>query len=276
MFSLLPYQPSASNNEGKRTLIRSWKEFGRVVRPRQGLLRCLPEYPRSIFVSGCQRSGGTMLCREIAKHPDVVDFAWSKDAELDGALLLSGNVPNPHKHERSGRYCFQTTYLNDQYTEYSGYAGTFKLVWLLRNHRSVVFSMLYNWKRFALDELFLSCGLPEAPREVHERLERGGLWRISALERACYSYIAKAKQAMTLLETLPGEDMRLVDYENLVKHRAQVLAELYDFLGLRQIAHRDEIHSRSLAKADRLSDKQKRATDRLCSRHFEMLRSCAS
>ena len=75
-------------------------------------------------MSGCQRSGGTMLAGILSKSDGIVDFAWSKDDELDAALILSGY----EDHVAQGRYCFQTTFLNECYQEYFEHTPDFKLI----------------------------------------------------------------------------------------------------------------------------------------------------
>jgi hypothetical protein len=44
----------------------------------------------------------------------MTQYYFGSDNELDAALILSGRVA----HEPQGRYCFQTTYLNECYSEY--------------------------------------------------------------------------------------------------------------------------------------------------------------
>ena len=66
-------------------------------------------------------------------------------------------------HEPRGRYCFQTTYMYDRLEQYQLFASDSKVVWLLRNPYSVVWSMLHNWKRSALAELFAGCGRQALP-----------------------------------------------------------------------------------------------------------------
>ena len=180
--------------------IKTWQKFAKHVRSNGcNLLSRLDEFPNSVLVSGCQRSGGTMLAGIITHSEGMTDFAWSKDDELDGALILSGYadcVPE-------GRYCFQTTYLNECVTEYYRHTPDFKLIWLLRNPYSVVYSLLHNWKRFALNELFLGCGINLLPEDARRRYERYGLIAINRLTRACLSYNAKISQVSQQLGQIP-------------------------------------------------------------------------
>ena len=152
----------------KRT-IDSWGRFEKIVRASDvKLLTKLDNFQDSILVAGCQRSGTTALSRLITASDGMVDFTFGKDDELDAALILSGYVNYTNK----GRHCFQTTYLNDSYPEYFAHQG-YKLIWVVRNPSSVIYSMLYNWRRAALNRLFRHCGaelLDEGERWWYERL----------------------------------------------------------------------------------------------------------
>ena len=120
--------------------ICSWRQFDRHVRPGGcSLLRRLDDFPNAILVAGCQRSGTTILSRVLTQSEGMVEYSFGKDDELDAALILSGRV----EHEPAGRYCFQTTYLNNCVQEYFAHSE-YKLVWALRNPFSVVYSMLHN------------------------------------------------------------------------------------------------------------------------------------
>jgi hypothetical protein len=117
--------------------------------PGQRLLAKLDDYPDAILVAGCQRSGTTALARLLKRADGMIDHAFGHDDELDGALLLAGHATRGTE----GRHCFQTTYLNDRFREYFEHRA-FRLIWMLREPRSVVYSMLNNWKRGALNRLF--------------------------------------------------------------------------------------------------------------------------
>ncbi len=120
------------------------------------LLHRIDEFPDSVLVTGCQRSGTTALARAINASPAMVDYRFGRDDELDAAQILAGRVD----HVPRGRYCFQTTYLNQCYGEYLEHRSPQRIVWVLRNPYSVVYSMVYNWGRFAFNELFAACGSP--------------------------------------------------------------------------------------------------------------------
>lgn len=250
--------------DAARCPIRTWPQFGRRIRPRGGLLGALPCFTRPVLVSGCQRSGGTMLAGVISRHPDVADFSWGKDAELDGALLLAG-VVEPPDILTCRRACFQTSYLNECYLEYLQHAGDFSLIWLIRNPHSVVYSMLYNWKRFALNELFISCGARHLEREAQIRHLRHGPRATRAIVRACLSYVDKAVQAQTLARKLPRDAVMFLEYETLVSDQSASLDAVGRFAGLAMNGGiGDGIRADSLAKATRLSAREASLVDELC------------
>ena len=121
--------------------IQSWKRFHKEVRLKGcHLLRMLGKFKNPVLVAGCQRSGTTILSRVITQSDGMVNYPSRPDDELDAALILSG----VEEHESRGRYCFQTTYLNECYTEYFRDEYDYKLIWVLRNPFSVVYSMKYN------------------------------------------------------------------------------------------------------------------------------------
>ena len=244
--------------------IKSWQQFAKLVRSNGcNLLNQLNKYPDPVLVSGCQRSGGTMLAGIISHSQGMVDFAWSKDDELDAALILSGYAD--YNQEKTGRHCFQTTYLNECYTEYFQQDHDFKLIWLLRNPYSVVYSLLHNWKRFALNELFLGCGVNLLPERIRNRYDRFGLMAINRLSRACLSYNAKISQISHLIEAMGTESIMVVDYDDLIMNKDSMLPTLYDFIDLPYQSHyADSIRTSSLSKASNLSRREREMIDEIC------------
>ncbi len=121
--------------------IKKWQHFAKYFRQNQAnLIDNLPDYKDPILVSGCQRSGTTIIANVILNHTEVLDYRRGGDSELEGALILSGHT----KFEAGKRVCFQTTYLNERVQEYFKYKGLFKLVFVIRNPYSVVYSMCYH------------------------------------------------------------------------------------------------------------------------------------
>ena len=159
----------------KEKPIKTWKRFRKNVRDNgQRLLDSLDGFPESILVCGCQRSGTTMLTRVIRQADSIEKFHYTKDDELDAALILTGRIePNT-----SGRFCFQTTYLNENYSEYFDHTSGHKIIWVIRNPFSNIYSMLYHWRRWALNELFVGCGVTRLEPKFLERYKSLGIWAI--------------------------------------------------------------------------------------------------
>lgn len=245
-----------------RAAVSAWRQFGREVRP-QGcrLLQRLEEYPDAVLVAGCQRSGTTMLARLITASEGMVDYYFGVDDEHDAALLLSGR----REKTVEGRYCFQTTYLNECYKEYVEAKSSYRLIWVVRNPFSVVHSFLYNWSRFALNELFEACGTGVLDESAASRFGRFGRHGLSRLERACYAYAGKTAQIISLRGMLPRQKLLVVDYDRLVRDKHHMLPKIYEFIDLvYQPAYAERIHSASLEKMSRLSGCERRTIERVC------------
>jgi hypothetical protein len=242
--------------------IRSWKQFVREVRSRGcHLLERLDEFPNSILVTGCQRSGTTMLSRIISLSDGMVDYWFGRDDELDAALILAGVVDHPPR----GRYCFQTTYLNECYREYFRHRNGHKIIWLFRNPFAVVYSMLNNWNRFALHQLFLRCGVDLLSQKEKKRHRIFGKYGIRRLRKACYAYVGKTRQAFELQDTFSREEIFFVDYDDLVDRKQDVLSAIYDFVNLDyKSEYAEKIHRRSVGKSERLSRRQKEIVEEIC------------
>ena len=224
--------------------IKAWKRFSKLYRhPESRLLSGLANLTNTILVGGCQRSGGTMLTKEICtaidndgpnskNHPD--------DRELAGALVLAGE----HSVDASLRWCLQTSYLNEHYVEYFD-DYDFRLVWLIRNPLSVVRSMVSNWSRFALDELYIGSQAqyrdlqaPEPPFKVND-----------AWDKACFSYLAKVEQLKQIAPQL-GQRVMVLDYDDVIVDRQRCFRHLYQFLDIDSPTGDDTVvHGKSLAKA---------------------------
>ncbi|HEY3516937.1 MAG TPA: sulfotransferase domain-containing protein [Gammaproteobacteria bacterium] len=241
--------------------IRSWAAFHAIVKqPGQRLLAKLDDYPGAILVAGCQRSGTTALARLLKRADGMIDHAFGHDDELDGALLLAGHATRGTE----GRHCFQTTYLNDRFREYFEHRA-FRLIWMLREPRSVVYSMLNNWKRGALNRLFDACGA-EVLAQSNPAPSVASTWLgPSRLVKACSSYVAKTAQTFELRERL-GKRIAVVDYDDLVAHKQTLLPELCEFVGLPYDARLgDSLHARSVTKREQLGARDAEYVDRFCS-----------
>lgn len=240
--------------------VRSWRRFHRVVKGAGGkLLARLPDFPDAVLVAGCQRSGTTALRRALAGAEGVGDHRFGRDDELDAALLLSGYVERPFE----GRACFQTTYLNDRFREYYEHEG-YRLIWLIREPYSVVFSMLHNWRRGALRRLFDACGREHWQHREPESPLRSRLGP-PRFEQACASYVGKTTQTLELVERLGRDRMLVVDYDEVVLRKAELLPQICRFAGLPWTDRMlDSLHGKSVQRGRRLSPHEARRVETLC------------
>ena len=242
--------------------IESWRRFAREVRSGGcNLLKELHKFDNSVLVAGCQRSGTTALSRLISSSDGMINYWFGKDDELDAALILSGQI----EHEPQGRYCFQTTYLNECFTEYFDHLPGNKLIWIIRNPFSVVYSMLNNWGRFAFNELFDACGVTLLTGKELKRYERFGQLAVSRLLRACMSYNGKVSQIFQLQDKLSSDAIIVVEYDELVEHCPYILPQIYDFIGLEyKSEYSKKLHVGSVNKAKRLSQKERSIIQNYC------------
>jgi hypothetical protein len=233
---------------------RSWKRFHHGPRKQAApLLGLLPRYVDCVLVAGCQRSGTTMLTRVIARSQGFRSFALTHDDELDAALILSGHITLPV----GPRYCFQTTYLNERYGEYALMRPDQRLIWVLRNPYSVVYSMLYNWKRFALNELYDSC----AATGTESRPWPFGL---SIARKACLAYAAKTAQIMTIRRLVQPHQILVVEYDQIVSAPNEWLPRIFGFVGEPyHSTYSAAVRADSLAKAKRMPSRLTQLVEQL-------------
>jgi len=293
--------------------ITNWKEYGRMVRSKGcHLMPRLDEFPNSILVTGCQRSGTTMTGEVINQSDELINFAFGREISLDAALILGGYVD----HTPRGRYCFQTTWLNQCYQEYLNYHNGHKIVWVLRNPLSVVRSMLYNWPVGALDELFRDCGIFALPpflrrsyillsqplvskiQQVYfgyegkgarylkrQRFNREELMTVDfdssriyvgldRLQRACYAFNGKVSQIFDLKRHFDNERLIIIEYNDLVINKDEKLPKLFELLQIKyRPEYSDMIHSQSLAKAETLSEFEIKTIKTLCDPVFNQAKT---
>ena len=121
--------------------VASWTDFYAAMAERKLLAR-LDDYPDALLIAGCDWSATTAITRLFKRLPCFADSSWGHDDELDGALLLA----NGAEDVVPGRHCFQTTYLRERYREYFEHER-FKLVWIIREPRSAVRSLLASRDR---------------------------------------------------------------------------------------------------------------------------------
>ena len=244
---------------------RSWGSFEQKVRKKgHKLLAALDGFRSPILVGGCQRSGTTMVARFLAATPGV-DNPWrTDDSELEAANVLSGAAALPQEN----RYCFQTTYLNDRYLEYFEH-GHFRMVWVIRNPHSVVYSMVYNWKLAALNRLFDACGVNTIQPELRGKYQWLSACRFDRVYKACVSYNAKLAQMHELGEKLGKKRLWVIDYDDFVADPKRHGEGILKFLDLNnEEGLYDSIHSRSKNKSDSLARADKDRIDTICAAHY--------
>jgi hypothetical protein len=241
--------------------ITSWRQFTQIVRSQgKKLLKRLDEFPNAILIAGCQRSGTTMLARIITQSAGMTNYWFGEDDELDAALILSGYV----EHTPQGRYCFQTTYVDECYQEYFEHDGQFKIIWVIRNPYSVVTSLIYNWRPNALVGTFARCATNQL-NGIEKRLYSvwGPKW-INRARQASLLYRAKTSQMIELVDRLGHDKISVVDYDDLVLDRDTILRQIYKFVGLSyNPEYSQQIHNKSIDKKSRLSEGEKRVVKSL-------------
>jgi hypothetical protein len=242
--------------------ITTWAEFSIKIRSKGcNLLKELDKFPNSVLITGCQRSGTTMLARVIRESEGIVDYWAGRDDELDAALILSGYVA----HQPRGRYCFQTTYLNQCYHEYFEHPSGHKILWVLRNPYSTVYSLLYNWPSQAVENTFrqsVSLSLTGKDKWLYKL---GGDRFFSKLKKACLHYNWKVSQLFDLVPNLGNSIIKLIDYDNLVQDKEHILPQIYKFINLPyQADYAGKIHSSSVEKKKQLKNHEVNAIKYIC------------
>ncbi|MCF8069451.1 MAG: sulfotransferase domain-containing protein [Desulfobacterales bacterium] len=225
----------------------------------------LDDFANAVLVTGCQRSGTTVVRRAIGQSNDFSEFWTSNDDELDGAQILAG-LKN---YNPKSRCCFQTTYLNERVDEYFEHKKPFKIIWVLREPESVVRSMLYNWKRFPLNELFDGCGESELIGRELKSFKRFGKFGVSPLFRACYAYIGKLRQIQLLHNYFGDERLFVIDYNMLLKTQ-ESLKKIYDFAKITyDTSYANIFHRSSHPPKYTLTRNERETVLNLCSSSYE-------
>jgi hypothetical protein len=222
--------------------ITTWKKFAREVRATQPrLLTQLPRFRDAILVTGCQRSGGTMLSRLITNSDGMHKFWFGKDEELDAGLILSGRVPL----DATGRCCFQTTYLNECWREYLDPGLDYRMIWSLRNPQAVGYGEMDHLDRV--------------------RFQRFGIFGVPPIRRAAYAYKGKVSQLFELAPSLGPTRLTVLEYDDLVRRKGELLPRLYERIGLAwQERYAQSVSERSLGKKDALKPDEVTVVDRIC------------
>lgn len=244
-----PQQSHTTNKD-----ISTWQQFTSIVRSRGcNLLKSLDDFPDAVLVTGCQRSGTTMLARIITQSKGMTNYWSGPDDELDAALILSGYS----NHPSLGRYCFQTTYLDECYYEYYEHHEAYKIIWLIRNPYSVIYSLLNNWAPDSLDGTFEKCAAGKLTGFDAWLYNLIGLRSISRTRRACELYKAKTLQLLELYEAFGAEKIFIVDYDELILKKDWLLPKIYQFIKLEyDTQYGQKIHNQSINKKLKLQKKE--------------------
>lgn len=241
--------------------ITTWDEFDRKIRLTGcSLLKRINEFTNPVLVTGCQRSGTTMLARIITQSDGMVNYWFGPDDELDAALILCGYI----NHEPQGRHCFQTTYINSLDT-YDNLPNDIKIIWSLRNPYSVIYSMLYNWSDFSLNSVFEQCSVPLLKGKDKLLYRALGVRGISRLHKACLAYNGKTSQISGLKCKVSENSLLVIDYDELVKNTELHLQAIYRFINLEfKSKYIERIHKNSVTKKSKLSQFEMKVISDLC------------
>lgn len=230
--------------------VKNWRQFDRRIRSGDSkLLGALSGFPNAILVAGCQRSGTTVLTRILREAIAMPTMNITTDDELDAALILS----RAFEFETDARCCFQTTYINDHLPEYFEH-DNYKMIWIIRNPEAVVRSMLYNWRRGALNRLFRACGKNALDDKGFRRFRKFGTHGFGRLEMACLSYKVKTAQVHEIAAKLGPGRLYILDYDDLIARSDILLPDIFAFASVkfeeRFLGH---LRAQSRPKRERLS-----------------------
>lgn len=200
----------------------------------------------------------------------MVNYYFGPDDELDAALILSGFVD----HVPQGRYCFQTTYVDQCYHEYYEHTDSYKMVWVLRNPYSTIYSLLYNWAPRALNNTFRSFIVPTLIGSDKWAYKILNLRGISRIKRAAFIYNRKITQLLELKPALGADRVAIIDYDELVMNKTTLLPKIYKFIALEyNQGYAKKIHSKSLKKSSGLSQKEADIIQELCQPLYEQAKT---
>jgi len=130
--------------------------------------------------------------------------------------------------------------------------------------------MLYNWRRYPLNELFKSCGIESLTKPEKEKYLRYGLIIIPPIKRACYAYVGKINQLIEIRQALDDSQLAVVDYDDLVTKTQSILSILYKILGLTYRFDYSNIMNRdSLRKAAMLTNTKRQIVQRICQSSYD-------
>ena len=243
----------------------NWTQFDRRIRNGDArLLAELSRFPDAILVAGCQRSGTTVVTRILREAVEMPGLSFTKDDELDAALILNGAI----EYETGARCCFQTTYVNDHVHEYFEH-DNYRLIWIIRRPEAVVRSMLFHWRRGALNRLFRACGRHALDETGTRRFSRFGTHGFRRLEMACLSYNIKTAQIHEIAARLGPERLYILDYDDLIDRKDILLPKIFSFASIPyDDRYLRRLSTRSQPKRDQLTESARKRIRESCEHEY--------
>ena len=138
-----------------------------------------------------------------------------------------------------------------------------------------MYSLVYNWSKWGLNTTYDRCGAESLGDDVRSSFKYRllGSKAVSKLHKACMIYNQKVSQIFELSERLQCRGIIVVEYDELVRRKNDVLPRLYEFIDVPyQSAYGDKILTSSLNKADRLSDEESEVITALCGPVYDRAR----
>ena len=126
--------------------------------------------------------------------------------------------------------------------------------------------MLYNWQSFALEELFLACGKKYQNANQSNNFNKWFLISINKLTKACLSYKGKTEQLLKLHKHFTDSNLLVIEYDDLILHKEQILPVIYDFINEPYIEQYSEgIHGKSVSKHEYFPRRKRAIIEKHCS-----------
>lgn len=215
-------------------------------------------YNKPIIITGCQRSGTTLLNLVLDSHPDITAI---DELEFDGSRVRE-YLESPDFHPR---VAFK---LPAEATSFRSFAHLpeLKVLWSMRDPRDVVLSMLNLTMRFVdgvpvswpnsspggemeLDvclQMVDTSNLTAAVQEYQRSREVPPHLRTRAQGVLRAALVWELKNALLDLYSAENISYKIVLYERLVTDPKAEIAEVLDFLGLpwhEDVLRHHELHS---------------------------------
>jgi hypothetical protein len=241
-----------------RAVQRGWKRCAQTLSPAAG-----PAQPR--FVFGCQRSGTTMLVQTLDRSPNLWLYNEYHRAAFDDRLRLRSLevVDRLIDSCRASQVLFKPLCDNQRADRILEAYPTAKAIWIYRDYRDAVNSMIHLWGEDMLELVHRlvngeSCGsIDPADRLfsqtgwIGSRLSEGVLEGLSSRHRtdltthegaALFWYLRS--QYYYGLDLHRNPQVLLVRYEDLVQRPVECFRRVYEHFELPF----DEGHLRSVSR----------------------------